>query len=335
MAIKAFFSSFPSKHFGQLAIKGKKGFLFTTLAVLVVLAIVIFSSAQDRLYSRTLAQTGRIHTMDSYLSNLEDDLPRAAYIAAFRSLIGMEEHISTNGTYITDFDAVFTSMFVNGTINGTFYGIMNDSTFTNFSQRFATITSQQGMRATLTVIAVNASQSNPWYIDLRATIRVELQDMAGTASFNNTLAIFTSVPVTDIKDPIYSVGTQGRSPHVIKQSSVSAPYILANNDTSALQVLVNQTFYIESAQAPSFIQRFTGNFSASPYGIQSLVNIEELEAQDIAIDTCKSVVVYLYFSNTSDTTYSIVNMDPSSFWLDDPHLADYDALGKVVATKCP
>lgn len=315
----------------------KRAFLFTTLAVLVVVGIIIYMSAQDRMYPRTLAQMNRVHTMDSYLANLEEDMPRAAYIACFRSLIGLEEYISTTGEYVADFDSAFTGLFTNGTINSSSVGIMNQSSFNDFAQRFQALAIRQGINANLTVLSVDASQSDPWHVTLTAYVQIYLTDRATSVSFNRTVPVVSVVPISDIKDPVHSVGTQGRAPHVVKQANFSAPYIDASNDTTLLQLLVNETYYVASPLAPSFLQRFEGNFTADPNGIVSLVNIQELTAQDFTITQCKSVVDFIYFgAPDSDPNYYVVNMDSTKFWLNDGFLATFSANGKVVGTApCP
>lgn len=315
----------------------RKGFLFTTLAVLIVTGIVIYISAQDRLYPRTQAQLNRVHTMDAYLENLEEDLPRAAYISCFRSLISMEEHISSQGAYISDFDTAFNSIFTNGSLNGTNFSIMNQSSFIDFTQRFQTMAARQGMIANLSVLAVNASQSTPWYVDIAVQIHISVRDAISAVAFNRTVTVVAQVPITDVKDPLHSIGTQGKAPRVVRQSNVTAPYIGANNDTTKLEQLLNSTEYIASPLAPSFLQRFSGNLSASPYGIVSLVDIAELRAQGITTTTCRSVVDYVYFglSNSNPNRY-IENMDDNIFWLDDANLPTFNASSSVSGSaSCP
>lgn len=313
----------------------KKGFVFTAVAVLIIIALIFLFATHERLLPRTIAQTGRVHLMDSYITNLEKDIPRAAYIAGYRSLIAMEEHISATGEYLPDVDAAFLSAFTNGTVNGTAYGIMDNSTFTNFSTAFGMLAARQGMRSNLTVLAIDAYHESPWTITLNISLTIVLEDTAGTARFNRTSSILAAVPIESIKDPLYSVGTQGRVPQTVIESNVSRPYIIeATNDTTRLQELLNSSMYIDSTDAPSFLQRFAGDLSASPFGIQSLVRTSELDAQGIAINTCKSVVDYLYFGSSPTTpNYRVVNMDATTFWLDTANLAAYDAVGKTVGQK--
>lgn len=312
----------------------RKGFVFTTIAILIVISLLFIFAVHERLLPRTIAQTGRVQTMDRYIANLEEDLPRAAYIAGYRSLIAMEEHISSTGEYLTDVDAAFTSVFANGTINGSSYAIMENSTFGEFSQAFAQLAASQGMHADLTVISLEAYHEDPWFVTLNISVRTELADRAGAARFNRTTFVQATVPIDSIKDPLYTVSTQGRAPHIVVRSNLTGPLIDEDNDTTQLQLLLNNTLYLASSEAPSFMQRFSGDLSPSPNGIESLVRVGELDAQGIAVESCKSIVDHLYFGAAdTDPNYLVVNMDSDVFWLDQEHLEEYGAEGKTDGTK--
>jgi hypothetical protein len=311
----------------------KRGIFFTTLALVFILIILFLASSQEKLLTRASSEGQRIHTMDVYVSSMEEDMSRATYIAGFRSLIGLEEHVSASGEYLPDFDAAFMEMFVNGTYNGTQYAIMDDSTFTDFTASFATLARTQGIVTDVEVLDVDAYHTSPWEVTVNVTVALHVSDTARTASFDRTTVVTTAIPIESIKDPLYTVGTRGRAPHTVQQSTLAHPYITAANDTSTLQRIVNSTFYVASPQGPTFIQRFTGNLSPSQNGIASLVKISELQAQDIPVSTCRSVVDYLYFGTANTDNYRIVNMDSNTFWLDINHLDLFDATNKVTGTK--
>lgn len=312
----------------------KKGFLFTAFAVLFVLVITTIASTEVRLYPRAHSEGERIQLMDQYLTNLEKDLPRVAYIAGFRGFIGLEEHISTNGVYFANFNDAFTSIVTNGTVNGTYYSIMDDSTVDDFKARFESLSVKQGIIANLSLLSVTAYQNDPWTILLNTTFAVHLEDVTRSAQFNQNISFIARVPIEGIKDPVYSIGTQGKTPHTFKQVNLTRPYISATNDTTKLQTIVNQTLYVESTQAPDVLQRFQGNFTPSANGIFSIVNVKELQAQSIIVNTCKSLADYMYFdTSNTPTNYVIVNMDSNFFWINQTNFDDLDANGKDVGTK--
>ena len=79
----------------------------------------------------------------------------------------------------------------------------------------------------------------------------------------------TSVSLINIRDPIYSVYTYGRVPNTIRITNVTDYVNDSNNDTSQLRYHINHSFYVENILSPSFLMRLEGNFSKSPYGIES------------------------------------------------------------------
>lgn len=312
----------------------RKGFVFTTVAAVIVIVLIIFATSETRTLTRTQTQTARAHTMDAYLDNLERDLPRAAYIAGFRTLIAMEEHVSATGEFLLDAETTFLEAFANGTINSTPYGILDDSTFTAFAQRFAQLAERQGMLSNITVLSTTLSQSDPWSLRVTANLSFTVADRVGTASFERRRLIVVDVPIIDIKDPLYSIGTQGRAPHPIRRRNATGPFITPGNDTSALIEFINASEYRASTRAPGIIGRFEGRLDADAFGIESLVDVRELRLQDIPVDTCVSIVDYKYFNGTATTPNRlIVNTDVDDIWLTDDDLPEYDASGKTVGDK--
>ena len=140
------------------------------------------------------------------------------------------------------------------------------------------------------------------------------------------MPIVSQFTIEELKDPIYTVGTLGRVPSVVFISNVSTPYILPNNDSTALQILWNESMYVPSSNAPSFLMRFAGNFSASPNGIISLVDTKLLDVQDISVKQDHSVVDFIYFNESSPPVTMIVNMS-DEFVLDAQYVAELGLTG--------
>lgn len=86
-----------------------------------------------------------------------------------------------------------------------------------------------------------------------------------------------------------------------------------------------QPHYKASTSAPSFLQRLAGNFSSSPYGIESFVDKIEISSAGVAVFDNATNVDYLYWFDTPGDD-QIKGM-PDSFWLDNAHVDDYDCAG--------
>ncbi|MFH1400079.1 MAG: hypothetical protein ABIH41_01040 [Nanoarchaeota archaeon] len=134
--------------------------------------------------------------------------------------------------------------------------------------------------------------------------------------------------------------TLGKLPVAVHQTNITT---FVNdtgdkNDTSGLQYHLNSSLYIPSRSAPSFIQRFEGDLTPSPAGIESLVNLQVLADQGVPIDNNRSVVDYLYFGLNDTANYcDIQNMEfPPEYWfiLDKAHSDVYQVNDTLEHDDC-
>ena len=313
---------------------GKRGFVFTAVAVLIVFFMLVLAWGEGRGADRAQTRAEQALIAQSYITNLEADLPRAAYISSFRCFLALEEQVSESGEFIPDIDVAFGECFMNGSINGTQGALMEDSSFNDLTARFSSILGSRGLQLSITPVTASVEHASPFTVRTRVILEVRVYSIESTISLNRTILIEALVPITDIKDPLYSVRTAGRNPVPIRESTIARPYITPGNVTTNLLLLINTTQYILDSSGPDFLMRFEGNLSSSPNGIASLVPIADIAAQDLPIDTCKSIVDYKYFG-PDDTTPNrlIVNTDGGEVWFSDSDLADYDAVGKTVGDK--
>ena len=308
----------------------RKAFVFSFVVLLAL--IVIFAAILHREAVTDPSATGlheHILSANNFMIQLEEDLERVLQITGYRSLLGLEEHISSTGEFLQNLSEPFAEVMFYGSVDGAPYSIMDNATLTEFEKRMQGIASGLGLDLKLVLDDVRISHVSPFNLMVNSTLTVALTTRDGKTSWNYTTNISRVFKIYDLKDPLHTVGTAGRVPNVIVMSNVTKPYITPTNDTSRLQTLLNNSWYINNTKAPSFLMRFTGNLSASPYGISALIDTKELESQDLTVYTDRSVVDFLYFGNQSTTTNRIVNM-PAEFLLDDEHLPVYDAEGKTV-----
>lgn len=315
----------------------RKGFVFTVIAMLIVFALLILAWSEHRGTDRARTRADHAFTAHAYLTNLEQDLPRAAYISSFRCFLALEEYVSTTGAYVENIDTTFAECFANGTINGEEGSLMEDSSFSDLLARFTALANMRGMRVNITPISASTQHLEAFAVTTNVELFISVSDAAQSLAIDRTITIQARVPITDIKDPLHSVGTLGRNPRPIRESNITQPYITPSNDTTNFLALINTGSYILNPNAPSFLMRFEGNFSPSEHGIASLVNIQDLAAQDITINTCASIVDYKYFDSAPTTPNRlIVETNPLFVWLADDDLALYDAVDKTVGNKpCP
>ncbi|MFH0870543.1 MAG: hypothetical protein V1866_05815 [archaeon] len=318
---------------------GKKGLLYLLVSSLFVMVMIVVFLAY-RQYSFTDRQKvleTRIMTINDFIKDMEFDSKRVIYIAGFRSLIALEDHVARTGLYLNDTEELFRLAFYNGTVNGTSAEVLANSTYMDYLQKLRLIAEKIGIDVDINVTNITLYHDSPWSVNVIVTTHVNITDQKGVARWEFDKNYFTSVSLINIRDPVYSVSTYGRVPSAIRPTNISD--FVVGNSTAPLLAHINNSFYINSSLAPSFLMRMEGNLSSSPFGIESIVDVDELQVQGFVIgidfSNSRSFVDYIFFSNItgySAQRCSVQNM-PAMFRIDANHTGVYDVEG-LAYTNC-
>ncbi len=308
----------------------KKGmfYFFVAIVVLFSISLLFFLNTSKQFTESKEVVKSRIHTMDTFIENLNNDIEKAMYIAAYRGLIAMEEEISTQGAYFNDSGKVFKEAFYNGTIDGENKTVLNSSSFSDYLQSVNITADEIGVNLNINVENISLYHKDPWHVTVKIEFLIHLQDRRGLASWEFTKVKETQVPVTNLRDPVYTVGSNGKFPNVIEKTNITRFINDTNNanDTTNLMLHTNNSFYIQSDQAPSYAMRLEGNFNSSPNGIESLVDIDELQSQGLSVKTDRSIVDHVYFQNNVsgyNLCDNVINT-PTWFKIDENHTETYE-----------
>lgn len=329
-----------SNHGGDvLAIKkvrGKKGvfYLFMAIVFVTLFSLLFLSNYDYNQEEKTRMIASRLHSINDFTTDLQNDLDRAAFIAGFRAMIGLEEYLSDQGTFFdnqTQLEVAFKNVFITGELNGTPLDVMDNSSFNDYMNRVRNTADDVGITVNATVNDVNLTQQTPFTLLIEFDVNFYFSDLQKTAWWDYNLTFATEVAIYGIKDPLYTINTLGRVPNVILNYTLpTTGYVNdTNNDTTILKEFIEGNYYRTTPEAPSFLQRFTNDLSASPQGIESLVYLPALSDQGIVVNEDRSVVDHIYFStNPSNSTdrCQIDGMDytPDWFRLDQAHMDDYE-----------
>jgi len=297
----------------------KKGMFFT----LIVISLLSLFLVSYNVYSFVLDRSpinNRIKTMNNFVFSVEQDLSRQLYISGFRIIFLFEKLISEEGNYITSFNETFNEAFQNGTIYGESQELMNGVTFSEIEDSINQKGSGINVNISLTNPNISVTQEDPWNIKVSLEVNLLISDKSNLASWDRTSIITAHIPIENFEDPIYVVNTNGMVTNKINQTPYT-DFIDGGNVYNLLSHVQN-SYYINSSLAPSFLDRLQGKLSANENGIESLVYLPELSGQGISVSD-KSVVDYIYFSLNNPSTNSISGM-PSWFKLDTAHLSIYD-----------
>jgi hypothetical protein len=328
------------------SIKGKKGILYLTFAIVFIMLISTLYLTYNA-YQRTDRQqviTKRINTMNNFVIDINNDINRAAYISGFRALIGIEEYLTQKGMFFTNqtmLEEAFVIVFQEGAYNGTSLVIMENSSFNNYLGRVKQQAATTGIGVDINITHVTLEQLHPWIVHVTFTGIFNISNADNTFWWNYEKNFSTNILITGLKDPLYTVNTLGRVPNTIVSFTLPTTGFVndTNNETDVLQAFVLDSYYKESPTAPSFLQRFTNNLSASPQGIESIVNLPALSDQGIVVLTDRSVVDYIYFSDTPNGATDRCNIQnmiyvPDWFRIDLAHMDDYELDG-LSSSACP
>ncbi|MBU0666720.1 MAG: hypothetical protein ABIC91_00085 [Nanoarchaeota archaeon] len=303
----------------------KKGMIYTTVVLLfLTVLITVFYAYEGYKYGdRQDSIETRIKTMNEFIEDVHKDSLRAAYIAGFRTLIALEEHVSSTGEFLTDTNQYFRKAFYNGTIEGSTPEILYQSSFSTYLSRVNEKSGNIDVKINITVIEVNLYQSDPWNVRVDLLTNFSVIDKRGLAEWNYEKNLSTTIPIISLKDPLYSVETLGRVQSFIIPTNITE--FVVNNDTDNLKEHIENGYYKTSTEAPNFLMRFEGDLSSNENGIESIVDISLLEKQeDIVIDYDRSVIDYVYFGTQATNNKCNIEDMPSWFKIDEEHINDYE-----------
>lgn len=297
-------------------LKNKKGLIYSFIALLIISIIIITSitSKNENISNQTYSESRAIKNLDLKLKSITDDITRGIYIVGFRTLLASDQIILQNGNYFEERDKILSKLFINGTYNNQKNEILNGSTFNDFRKNIEDVFKNENIDLNLTLNNVSFSQDSPWHVLFTINITIEMEDFTKIASWKKNEILQNRVIIFELNDPLYIVETNKRAVNQIRKSNIST--FVINSNITGLKTHINNQFYIESKNAPSYLDRLSGDFNSNEFGIESLVNSSYLHSQGLAIKE-RSAVDYIYFTNNEiDSQYNIQNL-PSWFYLDE------------------
>jgi len=213
---------------------------------------------------------------------------------------------------------------MNGTIGSVSLVLMQNSTFPEWVARLQSEALKTGIVVSFNVSSVTIYQDDPWHVKGKINLSINVTDTRNSSSWHQHREIISSMSILGLEDPLYAVKTYGRAPNSINMTPYDGNYV-SGVDVTNLNRHANNSYYANSTSAPSFLMRFEGNLSASPYGIESMVNLQTLQDQGLAVKQ-KSVIDYVYWGSSNTTDYRVTGT-PSWFYIDSGHVARYQVGG--------
>ena len=312
----------------SMAIKQKRGIFFTTTAIALVLIIILSFVIQSeyRLRNKMYVIETRVETVNDFIIDIERDLSRGLFITGFRALLAIQKHIATNGVFLNDVNSQFKKVLLDGVIEEEQIDIMDDSTFTDWTQKIKQEAEKIDIEINFSIMNISIYHQDPWFMTIESSLIIIIKDKKGTANWTRNKTIATKLSIEGFEDPLYTINSFGKVINIIKKANETDFSVVPNFVNH-----INNSYYIKSNAGPDFLMRLEGKTSSSLYGVESLVNLNKFFQQNLQTYD-KSNVDYIYFGNVTVSSCTINGTISYFSWFrldnnNEPynHLNDYDA----------
>ncbi len=320
----------------QKKLMGRRGIFFTfaaiVLALMVILSFKVYTG--DRLKDKMETIEIRVGTMDNFIKDLENDLKNAIFISGFRGLLSLEDYMMKKGKFFNDpvepatpsLAVAFSDVLLYGTIGSEKMGLMENNTLLNWTGKIKAEANKTGIELEFNVDSVTIGQSEPWMVDVTVQLDIAVKDKKNTASwtisnkeYTKKINITSPAGIIKFVDPLYLIKNTG-----IVNNTITITAVPDFSSGTNLNTHLINSYYTGHTDAPSYLMRFENNLGSSAYGIESLVNSQEL--MDNGLPTySRSAVDFIYFGTGNVLDCRV--RDPSYEWfrLDLGHLDFYGA----------
>jgi len=326
----------------------KKGVFFTFISLLLLTTLmVLFKPETEISFNKEIeAETIRVAKLDNFIKNFENVyLPDSIRLSGSKALTSLTLYMVTKG-FLADLQPAFAEVMLNGTIGETpiddIIGeeIMKDNDLTYWINRIessAEDTLNLGLSGpsepAFEIKDVRIGQTTPWLVDINLTISYNLSSETAYWERSN-ISINSKLSIASLYDPLYSVNTNRAYEKNITQTDIESGEWNAGN----LSLFISQEEYAhwENSNAPSFLMRFTEDFSSSECcGLESAVNPDKLAAQENRV-----YIDYLFFDSSvadcsAPSALYTINGISNNFKLDWSNVVNYEVTGDTSELLCP
>lgn len=303
----------------------KKGVFFTILVMAMLSLFLISYGFYSDIKSRESINK-RIETMNNFIFSIEKDMSRQTYVSGYRAILSIQNKITADGHFIANSQNAIREAIINGSIENENISLMSGYRLSDINLILADLGNKENLLINYSIREVNISQEDPWNVRIDLVVDSYIKDKGNLAFWNRTKVISSKIDITGFEDPLYLINTNGKISNRINKT-IYKPFVEGTNIDN-LSIHSQYSYYIESSEAPSFLDRLEGKISANPNGIESLVYLPELSLQGIPIQD-KSCVDYIYFSNNNPVSFKIQGM-PSWFKIDEAHIGTYNVSGLLI-----
>ncbi|MEM4255370.1 MAG: hypothetical protein QXR53_03505 [Candidatus Norongarragalinales archaeon] len=300
---------------------------FYSIAVLIILTplialVVFYSINSSQSYSAGVSKVVSREAVN-FINSIDSDFSRALGASGKSAVLSAISTVVSEGAPLADSRASLKNLVVNGSADGSApsYPAMGFNYLSHWTSSMQNLSLYYGLNSTISITPNDVSVSNygPYAVLFSANVSVFVKPLANPDSFNFT-RVYSAVAVVSIEsfeDPLYALNSQG---------IVSRLFYANSSDVfgiAALDNAITSEAYVPNPDSPDFFNRLEGNLSASQFGIETIVNLNEFIAQDLPIRN-QSHADHLYFNTTlSDQGNRVTGSSHAWLKLDCAHAAFY------------
>jgi hypothetical protein len=297
--------------------------IFFTIVIITMMSLFLVTYLLATNTNNKTAETKRVKTLNNFIFSIEEDLSRQLYISGYRALFVMQKEAIEEGNYIANVNDAANELMMNGTYELVSQAVMVGTTLSDIAAAIAQKAAKVNANITLYNPKITMNQSDPWYVDVVLTTDFSARDRANLVTWNESKTFRAQIPLEELEDPIYVIGTAGLVTNKIQKSNRTM--FVNGADVSELVNHATSGHYIATADAPSYINRLEGTDTPSQFGIESIVNPQKLSSQGVSVEV-KSLIDFEYFS-ANNPTYCQITGAPSWLRISQTSLAHYNATG--------
>jgi hypothetical protein len=277
----------------------KKGYFFSlTVMIALLLVSVYFAAFSNPGQTRESAVSShRISEVNRFLVAIEEDAKTAIHVASLRTILVFEEYIQENSAYIDpaqfgagNIEVLAQDLLLRGELGGESPDLIIGSNMGVWAENIMEF-GYLGVNLEFSDVSAGLYQEDPWHVKAFYEFRLVAFDAFTNSTWDKPVRVEATHPIMRFLDPIYFVESRGTYYQNYRRHDIEPDFPLD------LGFHVQEKYYINAVNAPSFLQRFTGMNGVSIYGLESLVNVPALS--EVGYFREGSIVDRIYFSSSN------------------------------------
>lgn len=307
--------------------------IFYTISLLLLLApvlgLVYYYSIAAAQSESAASEPAMVLQAGKLVRSLESDFDRALFISAKTAVLSASEKVLSEGVPLADADGALVSLAVDGRFPGDnqTYPTSEYNYLSRWAAEMGDRSAFYGYNVSLTVQAAGVSvvMPDPYTLLFTANLTVRASQVR-TSSFSLTRSSIhqARVRLDGFEDPLYGLKTLGLAPRVFSFNSSAV------SGVAAVDQAIASKLYMPSALGPDFLARLEGRIDASPSGLETFVDANELVAQELPVYN-RSMIDHIYFNMSAPEGYAwpINGSSHQNFIMDCASASRYGVSDKV------